>query len=627
MYISLNQISLSTLRLEALHAFFGFAFLAVKKAGLPVGKTETFTSTYVTSEILSPYYRLLESVPNYFSPFATSNPSSRWISSRYASTSLQRIMADTFGRAFIHSKGSSRWGWVPNYIQILDEIRIDLHSSKIPLLDISIWLHRDRPIAAPDNAAAYLKEWFLREFKITASELSELFIEEADRPVELDSEPYDKTRLLNLVGWPEGGRASTGTRLGQLVLKNVGPTADLEYRPTSGLNVIVGDNSVGKTFLLDAAWWGLTGAWGGYPAEPKDRNAKRSSEIRTISSDLIGREEKSTAIFESIEQEWQRAVPKSEGFGLYARHDGSFAVWDTLRPNAPRWRSLPPVLVFQKLDVWEGLTITDGSNRRRHVSKGMIQDLVDWQTKREHATRARLFSTTLATLAQGTEIIGLGPTGKMPDEVRPVPTIRMPYGNVPLPYASAGTQRALSIAYLLVWAWMEHVEAANSLRREPYQSAVLMLDELEAHLHPKWQRRILPAIRRSWQALGAELEVQLHIATHSPIIMASIEPDLDPIRDSVHILELNAETIDVERRPIVKQGSIDSWLTSEVFDLKSARSLPAEEAIERAKALQASKHKVARSDVDGVHAELQRTLPDDDPFWIRWNYFRERAGA
>jgi len=46
--------------------------------------------------------------------------------------------------------------------------------------------------------------------------------------------------------------------------------------------------------------------------------------------------------------------------------------------------------------------------------------------------------------------------------------------------------------------------------------AVFLLDEIESHLHPAWQRKILPAFQRLFP------KSQIFIATHSPFLIASL---------------------------------------------------------------------------------------------------------
>ena len=59
--------------------------------------------------------------------------------------------------------------------------------------------------------------------------------------------------------------------LERLVLHHVGPAPALELDFTARLNILTGDNGPGKSFVLDVAWWALTGTWAGLPAAPHRR--------------------------------------------------------------------------------------------------------------------------------------------------------------------------------------------------------------------------------------------------------------------------------------------------------------------------------------------------------------------
>lgn len=52
--------------------------------------------------------------------------------------------------------------------------------------------------------------------------------------------------------------------LKHLKLHNLGPDHSLELTLSPRLNLITGDNGLGKSFLLDVAWWAMTRKW---PAE------------------------------------------------------------------------------------------------------------------------------------------------------------------------------------------------------------------------------------------------------------------------------------------------------------------------------------------------------------------------
>jgi predicted ATP-binding protein involved in virulence len=66
----------------------------------------------------------------------------------------------------------------------------------------------------------------------------------------------------------------------------------------------------------------------------------------------------------------------------------------------------------------------------------------------------------------------------------------------------------------------------------------LLLDEVDAHLHPFWQRRLLPAMR------SALPDVQIIATSHSPFVISSC-PD-----SRIHVLELDKDGFARPRSPI-----------------------------------------------------------------------------
>jgi len=88
------------------------------------------------------------------------------------------------------------------------------------------------------------------------------------------------------------------------------------------------------------------------------------------------------------------------------------------------------------------------------------------------------------------------------------PTLEMPYGQeVALVHASAGMRRIVALAYLLVWTWREHLQACELQSITPAREIIFLIDEIEAHLHPQWQRRIVPALLDVMEALTGEHDV------------------------------------------------------------------------------------------------------------------------
>ena len=150
---------------------------------------------------------------------------------------------------------------------------------------------------------------------------------------------------------------------------------------------------------------------------------------------------------------------------------------------------------------------------------------------------------------------------------------------------------------------------------------MLLFDEIEAHLHPRWQRAILPAILNVMDTLSVPPRVQLVAATHSPLVLASVEPGFEEGRDRLFHLDVRHGQVHLEEEHWAKQGDVVNWLVSETFGLRQGRSIDAERAIEAAEALM-------RDDTGGlpeglrsrdeIQRELERVLAGHDPFWPRW---------
>ena len=115
--------------------------------------------------------------------------------------------------------------------------------------------------------------------------------------------------------------------------------------------------------------------------------------------------------------------------------------------------------------------------------------------------------------------------------------------------------------------------------------------------------------------------MQVFAATHSPLILASLEPHFDIEKDKLFWFDLQEKTVHFRDYPWAIQGDVVGWLTSEIFGLHQARSKEGEVAIETAEAFmrndlaQLPRHLNTKAK---IQKELERTLPGLDPFWPRW---------
>jgi predicted ATP-binding protein involved in virulence len=64
---------------------------------------------------------------------------------------------------------------------------------------------------------------------------------------------------------------------------------------------------------------------------------------------------------------------------------------------------------------------------------------------------------------------------------------------------------------------MRQEDASKVYRTEDDCPGVVLIDEIESHLHPKWQRIILPALKAAFP------NVQFIVTTHSPFVISSCD--------------------------------------------------------------------------------------------------------
>jgi hypothetical protein len=533
-----------------------------------------------------------------------------------------------------------------------------------------------------------------------------------------------------------------------LTLTDVGPARKLEFEFAPRLNILTGDNGLGKSFVLDVLWWVLTTTWAGEKAfpwrppqilkldseEPQGHDPDGSGQgsgagtgsgagsddgsgygggagsgagaedgsgygggadsgagagvddgsghaiapkIEAIlGPQSTGADEslgvQTTGEFDWRQQEWRRrrrgyspqvqkwiddqapfAARVDEGdlsppsLLIYARADGSYAVWDSYYTKGGIDSFAEAAIVLSGAEVWGGQRVEDNqfAEGKRTVIAGLIDDWVSWQ-QRSRSREFELLCRVLHFLSSPDEPLVPGePVRVHLRDRRDIPTLATPYGTVPVTHASAGVRRAISFAYLVVWAWTEHAKAAKASRRATTRDVVILIDEPELHQHPAWQRAFLPAVLKAVGSIAPNAAVQVFAATHSPLVLASLESTWVEESDDLFVLERDGRLIRAEELSFTKEGDVSSWLASTVFGRVGGRSQEGELAIAAAMDVMAGrigdaeKHLALLEErlhglttiageqpmrtrpqplVERVHEALTRTLPGHDRFWARW---------
>ena len=420
-----------------------------------------------------------------------------------------------------------------------------------------------------------------------------------------------------------------------LKMTNVGPAPTMELEFGKRLNLLTGDNGLGKSFLLDIAWWVMTRKWpaelnpkltSGKVALPTDK--KQKAEI-DFSFSAASKTKGHASTFEPRSQNWTvpHGRPAIPGLVFYALADGSFSVWDPARnywksKNTEEGQERPSAYVFSPKEVWDGLQREDGT----WLCNGLIRDWAGWQKEKGRAFDSLTAVLDVLSPTQDEKLVPGGLTRISLDDVRDMPTLRMPYGQeVAVVHASSGMRRIISLAYFLVWCWEEHLKSKELLGEEPETKTVFLVDEVESHLHPKWQRTVIPALMKVMDQLMTVSDVQLIAVTHSPLIMASVEPVFDQNLDAWFDIDLDSNKVALTHRQFVRQGDVRAWLTSEAFDMKSGYSMEAEKVLEDA-AQALSDENFTKNAAIALDQRLRTVLSDTDPFWMRWRFVAEKKG-
>jgi hypothetical protein len=637
MYLSFEQIKKSHDALANVHPFYLITFLACKAGRLPIGRVVHFPIDRKETEHLETHFKTDPSSTCFYRVSKVGRRDQRWLKEDYPSSGSQKTRTTTFKDAFIHKIGTDLWGWDRDYVDVLRNKLIK--KERIPAFHLAVWLYRGDKWSVKSEAKDIQKKFF-KDFHITKEEREYLFETTVPNGMFSRSMFQDKA-----VSWRELQEITTrapdvepekGGALSLLELHGIGPAKEFVFEPGDRINLITGDNALGKTFLLDCAWWALSGNWAGLPAYPREDAMKPGPEIAfRICSEHEGGD------VSTVKYDWETDAwpsphrrPTIPGLVVYARVDGSFAVWDPakghIRIKKYKWGGNGAVN-FSPENIWNGLE-SETPPKGRVLCNGILRDWITWQ----HSEDPQVFITFCKALKRlsPTDLGTLEPDKPMRllHDAREIPTIRHSYGTIPILHASAGVKRIVAIAYLLIWAWEEHKTQSRLLRKPVERRMVVLIDELEAHLHPQWQRLILPALTDVCDELDAELRTQFIIGTHSPLVTASMEPLYDDKTDKLFHLSLEKEpnfpdrVVILKELPFIRHGRLDRWLTSDVFELSEARSIEAEMAIEDALKLQ-QKSKPKTEDVKRVSDLLMQYLSAEDSFWPRWVCFAEKHGV
>ncbi len=136
---------------------------------------------------------------------------------------------------------------------------------------------------------------------------------------------------------------------------------------------------------------------------------------------------------------------------------------------------------------------------------------------------------------------------------------------------------------------------------------VVLIDEIDMHLHPNWQWRVVEALKHTFP------KVQFIATTHSPIIIASCKEE--------KLIALRLEDVFLDKPSEIVHGkTAKGWMVDSVLEKYMHSGNRAPETMSKLKRLsELAKEKLAgdmsdigRKEYEGLIKELSEVLPEDD---------------
>lgn len=151
----------------------------------------------------------------------------------------------------------------------------------------------------------------------------------------------------------------------------------------------------------------------------------------------------------------------------------------------------------------------------------------------------------------------LGPRSSIHDSERTGVHVRTPSGRVPLHQLSLGYRTVFAWTVDLAWRLLERYPRSSKPLHQP---AIVLVDEVDLHLHPLWQREVRDHLAERFP------QVQFIATTHSPLMAQS------SLGANLAIVRWENDHAVIEDDPVVVDGwRLDQVVTSDLFGLVSSR--------------------------------------------------------
>jgi predicted ATP-binding protein involved in virulence len=347
----------------------------------------------------------------------------------------------------------------------------------------------------------------------------------------------------------------THLRVDRLSLRNFRCFAECAIDLHPELTVLVAENGRGKTAILDAIRIALI-FFVDTITDTRPVHGFKRTDIRLVPGDngmmvpVLPTAFMVQGYAAGQAMRWNRALngdrPRSRtttnGAGELRRAAQEFREGNAQAPATGRNLSTLPLVAFYGTDrLWSEHWISKEKRRAAEATRGRLEgytdclspaasfkSLVSWYESKANEIRDPRFSVEntknlrlLAAVKEATRAV-LEPT-QWRDldwnfEQKSLVVQHPDYGRLPLSALSDGVRNTIALAADIARRCVTlnpHLDA-EAARQTP---GVLLIDEVDLHLHPKWQQQVVALLRSAFPSL------QMVLTTHSPQVLSTVDKE------------------------------------------------------------------------------------------------------
>ena len=404
---------------------------------------------------------------------------------------------------------------------------------------------------------------------------------------------------------PAGGTQKV-SRLQRVILQNIGPfeylNLELDLSFDHKWHIFLGDNGVGKSTVLKAIALALCGkeaqAYAGRLL--RDRRSSKDEPAQESTGTITLETDNKTSYVTTLRRNPRGDVELTSTTARPLEAEGWLAVafpplrttsWD---PPKTDYKPNSRPVITDLLPL-----VTGDVDPRLDRLKEWIVDLDYRDTKSKNPGRrsGRLIQKMFDLIGQIAE--GMKLTYKGVDEQKRILIETQDGVLVPLEGLSQGT------ISLIGWVgiFMQRLYEVFNEDDDPTQRyALVLMDEIDAHMHPLWQRTLVSHLKKLFP------QAQFIATTHSPLVISGME--------AKQVVRFAKDENGVPKvlpiDPDMTTGYADQVLTSMLFDLPTTLGRPTEEKMEE---FNRQEQVLGPGETSVEHEQLRKEIIADVPPW------------